>query len=182
MHHRRPEEVLFCWLGATLLLCVRVTVHPLSLPAPPTPLRHVPGFVITFMLRILAPFIYRQALALMRDVFTDPQSKMSRRMQQRTDLYPLLQERVGQHLQRTRAVNTGAAGLVDAAGAAAAAGVGQGSAAAGAVAAAPPSAVATGTSGKAHVISAGGVQPSHGGTEEKLPRDAAVVEAVVVRA
>ena len=162
------------------------TVHRLALPAPPTPLRHVPGFVITFMLRILAPFIYRQAVALMRDVFTDPQSKMSRRMQQRTDLYPLLQERVGQHLQRTHVANTGATvagtGLVNAAGAAAAAGSKAGSAAPGAVAAAPPSAVATGASGKAHVISAGGVQISDGDTNEKLPLNTAVMEAVVVRA
>ena len=73
-------------------------------------------------------------------------------------------------------------GLVNAAGAAAASEAGAGCAAAGAVTEAPPLTVATGTSVKMHVISAGGVQISDGDTNEKLPRNTAVVEAVVVRA
>mmetsp|Transcript_12322 Transcript_12322/g.26605 ORF Transcript_12322/g.26605 Transcript_12322/m.26605 type:complete len:579 (-) Transcript_12322:970-2706(-) len=60
--------------------------------------KYVPASILTFVLRVMAPFIYSSVLRLLQRTFKDPQAELPRRIGQRTELYGLVRERVAAYL------------------------------------------------------------------------------------
>ncbi|GAX74815.1 hypothetical protein CEUSTIGMA_g2262.t1 [Chlamydomonas eustigma] len=63
-------------------------------------IKNVPEFLISFVLRILAPFMYRQVIALLHHTFSNPGSKLAQRLQIRSELYSMVRNRISDFLSR----------------------------------------------------------------------------------
>jgi hypothetical protein len=62
--------------------------------------RHVPEFLIAFVLRILAPFMYSTVVSMLQRIFSpESTSKLAERLEQRVDLYPIVKRRVKRFLE-----------------------------------------------------------------------------------
>ncbi len=62
----------------------------------------MPDFVVQFMLRVMAPFMYYIITHLLKRSFKDPEGDLPRRLQQRPELYGLLRQRVDRFLRTKR--------------------------------------------------------------------------------
>ena len=60
----------------------------------------MPDFLLHFVMRVMAPFMYSTVVALLRKVFQDPTAQLPSRMQQHPELYGPLRVRVDQHLRQ----------------------------------------------------------------------------------
>ena len=53
----------------------------------------VPGWLISFVLKVMSPFAYNQIVDLLKTMFKDPSTVMARRMAGKPDLYARLHAR-----------------------------------------------------------------------------------------
>ena len=53
----------------------------------------VPGWLMSFVLKVMSPFAYSQMVELLRDTFRDPNAAIPQRMAAKPELYARLRER-----------------------------------------------------------------------------------------
>ena len=63
----------------------------------------MPEALISFVLRMLAPFMFRQVTSMLQKSFVDADSKLAQRLQQRHHLYPVVRRRIRRFLDRQAA-------------------------------------------------------------------------------
>lgn len=65
--------------------------------------RHVPGLLIQFVLKIMAPFIYRQVLLIIANEFREgSETQLAQRLKGRPELYGRMQRSIAEHLGSKR--------------------------------------------------------------------------------
>ncbi|KAL6764870.1 hypothetical protein V8C86DRAFT_2465022 [Haematococcus lacustris] len=62
-------------------------------------LTFVPQFIITFVLKVMAPFMHSVVVKLLTRIFHDPHSAIAKRLRERASLYDLVRKRCAKHLQ-----------------------------------------------------------------------------------
>ncbi|KAJ9524257.1 hypothetical protein QJQ45_008456 [Haematococcus lacustris] len=63
-------------------------------------LTFVPQFIITFVLKVMAPFMHSVVVKLLARIFHDPHSAIAKRLRERASLYDLVRKRCAKHLQQ----------------------------------------------------------------------------------
>lgn len=54
----------------------------------------VPGWLMSFILKVMSPFAYSQVVELLKNTFSDPTAVLPRRMAEKPELYARLHGRV----------------------------------------------------------------------------------------
>ena len=73
-------------------------------------LPHVPQFLVTFVLSVLAPFAHRMIKQLLRKDFADPSKPFPRRMAAQPELYDRVRETVAEGLAKHYGIGVTAVG------------------------------------------------------------------------
>ena len=62
----------------------------------------VPSFIISFILKVMTPFVYSQMQTVLHSAFSDPTNALPQRVQGKPELYELVTQRVAAnaHLMR----------------------------------------------------------------------------------
>jgi hypothetical protein len=60
--------------------------------------KHLPSFMISFVLKVLGPFLYKQVLKLLKKNFNSPEDMIPKRMAQRAELYEAVSAAVKRHM------------------------------------------------------------------------------------
>ena len=62
----------------------------------------VPSFIISFILKVMTPFVYSQMQKVLHSAFSDPTDPLPQRVQAKPELYELVTQRVAAnaHLMR----------------------------------------------------------------------------------
>ncbi|KAG1677854.1 hypothetical protein FOA52_008618 [Chlamydomonas sp. UWO 241] len=61
-------------------------------------IKNLPSLVITFVLKILAPYIFREVVRVVDHAFTDPASQLAARIRSRPELYSVVRTRIAEHM------------------------------------------------------------------------------------
>ena len=69
-------------------------------------IKHVPAALITFVLKIMSPFLFNTIQKVLKSEFDSPEKVLPTRMREKPELYGLIAPRIDEYIHRLQVVAT----------------------------------------------------------------------------